>query len=142
MSRITKFQFEEMQRRLARPAAAPPPLEKELHRQIMDHCDKQWPRWKYVHSRMDKPTGTGAGVSDFVIFLPCARILIVEVKRPGQKLSLAQHAWHAELAKLGHTVYVVHDLKEFLAAVTSPTQPSTLNPQPLGHPMSNPPPTT
>jgi hypothetical protein len=126
MSNITEFQFEQMQARLGRPATiaerpatiAGQPLEKKLHRDIIDHCDKQWPRWKYIHSRTDKPTRNEPGVPDFVIALPQGRTLYVEAKRPGQKPSLAQLGWHAEMAKLGHTVYVVHDLKEFLSVLS------------------------
>lgn len=136
MSSITRFQFEQMQARLAHPGApgtvpASPPLEKELHREIMAYCDAQWPRWKYIHSRMDRATSNQAGVPDFVIALPQNRKLYVEAKRPGEKLSLAQSAWHAEMARLGHTVYVVHDMKEFLSVLSD-----------VGQPMSNPPPST
>jgi hypothetical protein len=133
MSNITRFQFEQMQARLSRPATAPPspPLEKELHRQIMDYCDAQWPRWKYIHSRMDRPTANEAGVPDFVIALIGGRVLYLEVKRPGQKLSPVQRDWHAEMHKLGITVYVVHDMKEFLSILSD-----------LGQSMSNPPPTS
>jgi hypothetical protein len=137
---ISQFQFEQMQSRLARsgtPGTAPasPPLEKELHRKIMDYCNAQWPRWKYVHSRMDRATSKDqAGVSDFVIFLPQAYVLVVEAKRPGEKPTLAQRDWHAEMARLGHEVNIVHDIREFLLAVET-----LLNP--VGQPLSNPPPT-
>jgi hypothetical protein len=120
--------------RLARPNPDPePPLEKDLHRQIMDHCDKQWPRWKYIHSRTDKPTRNEIGVADFVIALSNHRIRFIEVKRPGQKPSLAQASWHAEMAKLGHKVHVIHSFAEFLHAIENTKHP-------LGHDMSNPPP--
>lgn len=140
MSSITRFQFEQMQVRLGHPPRTlPPPLEKELHREIMDHCDKQWPRWKYIHSRTDKRTRNEEGVPDFIIALPLARTLYVEAKRPGEKPSLAQRNWHAEMAKLGHAVFIVHNFPEFLAAVeTARTQ--FVNPNYLGQPMSNPPP--
>ena len=132
---ITRFQLEQMQARLGRPTVPDaPPLEKALHRKIMDHCDKQWPRWKYVRSRMDKPTGQEIGVADFIIFMPCMRVLLVEAKRPGQKPTLAQSGWHAELAKLGFTVDVVHDMKEFLLAVEAAKNR-------VGQSMSSPPPT-
>lgn len=126
MSNITKFQFEQMQARSAHPSDNPrpsPPLEKELHRQIMDHCDKQWPRWKYIHSRMDKSTRNEIGVPDFVIALPNRRTRFIEAKRSGEKPTLAQSAWHAEMTKLGHTVHIVHDMKEFLDAVKTTKPP-------------------
>ena len=137
MSNITQFQFEQMQARLGRPATiaerpatiADQPLEKELHQDIMDHCDKQWPRWKYVHSRMDKKTRNQAGVPDFVIALIHGRTIYVEAKRHGEKVSPAQRDWHAEMARLGIPVYVVHDMKECLSVLSD-----------LGQPLSNPPP--
>jgi len=123
-----------MQARLGRPSVSDDvPLEKKLHRDIMDHCDKQWPRWKYVHSRIDKRTRNESGVPDFIIALPMARTLYVEAKRPGEKPSLAQCTWHAEMAKLGHTVQIVHDMAEFLQAVAAAKKQ-------VGHSLSHIPP--
>lgn len=122
---ITRFQLEQMQARLNRPGTGPVPPEKELHREIMDYCNAQWPRWKYVHSRMDRATTRDqTGVSDFVIALSQCRTLYVEAKRPGEKVSPAQRDWHAEMARLGHTVHVVHDLCEFLLAVEATINPN------------------
>ena len=84
----------------------------------MDHCNAQWPRWKFVHSRMDRATSPDQkGVPDFVIALPGGKTLYVEAKRPGEKVKPAQRDWHTEMLKLGHYVYVVHDLSEFLDAI-------------------------
>lgn len=120
MSSISQFQLQQMQIRLARnrrEPEAPPALEKDLHQDIMDYCDAQWPRWKYEHSRIDKPTRTEIGSPDFWILLPHRQLLLVECKRANQKPSPAQLAWHAEAAKLGYTVHVVHNMAEFSAAV-------------------------
>jgi hypothetical protein len=134
MSNITRFQYEQMQARMGRPVVeSGPPLEKKLHREIMDHCDAQWPRWKYVHSRMDKATRNEIGVPDFVILLPWKKFLVVEAKRPGEKPTPAQRDWHAEAARLDHPVQVVHDLPEFLQAVQATLKP-------VRHAVSNPPP--
>jgi hypothetical protein len=134
MSNITRFQFEQMQARLNRPEAKPePPLEKALHAQIMDYCDAQWPRWKYIHSRMDKSTRNQLGVPDFAIYLPETRFMLVECKRPGEKLSMAQQGWIAEVNKLKIIVHIVHDIREFLLAVETTMK--------VGQPQSNPPPT-
>jgi hypothetical protein len=27
-----------------------------LHNRIMEHCDKQWPKWKYIRARSDQPS--------------------------------------------------------------------------------------
>jgi hypothetical protein len=129
---ITKFQFEQMQQRTGRntigsASVSTAPLEKKIHQDIIAHCNAQWPRWKFVHSRMDKPTRNQCGVPDFVIALPGARTLYIEAKRPGEKISPAQRDWHAEMTTLGHTVHVVHTLQEFLAATetsaSDPVQP-------------------
>jgi hypothetical protein len=120
MSSISQFQLEQMQARLARnrhEPEAPPALEKDLHQDIMDYCDRQWPRWKYVHSRTDKATRNEPGVPDFLIILPAQRVLLVECKRPGEKVSPAQRDWHAEAAKLDHIVCIVHDMQEFGTAI-------------------------
>ena len=124
MSSISRFMYEEMLTRLNRvnhpdpgKANAAAPLESKLHREIMDHCDQQWPRWKYIHSRTDKPTRNQPGVPDFFIALPGTKGLFVECKRPGEKLSAAQLQWYAELKKLGWTVHIVTTLQAFLDAV-------------------------
>jgi hypothetical protein len=132
MSDITRFQFEQMQARLNRPNADPP-LERELHAEIMDYCDTQWPRWKYIHSRMDKATRNQLGVPDFAIYLPETRFMLVECKRPGEKLSMAQQGWITEVNKLKTTVHIVHDIREFLLAVETTMK--------VGPSLSNPPPT-
>lgn len=119
MTTISKFQFEQMQRRLRSPSEPPPdpPPEKYLHRDIMDYCDSQWPRWKYIHSRMDKSSRNAIGTPDFVIALPGRVTIYVEAKRPGEKPTLEQRNFIAELLKLGQLVYVVHDMREFVDAV-------------------------
>ena len=53
------------------------------------------------------------GTPDFVLLLPGARVLLIEAKRPNQKPSPAQLAWHLEAAKLGHEVHIVHSMEEF-----------------------------
>ena len=131
---ITQFQLEEMQRRLAKansqPVLPPQPItEKKIHQQIMDHCDAQWPKWKYIHSRMDRPTCNEAGVPDFIILLPRGQFLMVEAKRPGEKISTAQRDWHFMAGQLEHEVKVVYSVEEFIAVA-----------QLVGHSMSNPPP--
>lgn len=98
----------------------PRPLEKKLHTEIIEHCNAQWPKWKFIHSRMDQPTQNEKGVPDFVIALPGNRVAFIEAKRIGEKVSPAQRDWHAEMAKLGHTVHVVHTMEEFLLVVNIP----------------------
>lgn len=129
MSSISEFQYQEMLRSLNRNRGTTPPpeIESDLHRDILEYCEAQWPRWKYDHSRMDKRTRNTLGVPDFIIALPNGRTIWVECKRPGEKLSSAQQNFAAEMAKLGHTVHIVHTIQEFLQEVEKvlQTQPST-----------------
>ena len=89
--------------------------ERELHAQIIAHCNAQWPPWNAIHARMDKASTLEAGAPDFTIQLPAGRTLYVECKTKTGKLSEAQRNW-AHMAKaLGHTVHVVRSLADFLA---------------------------
>ena len=123
MSSISKFQFEQMQARLNRPDPAPDAPdhlrpESALHQQVKELCQGQWPRWKFVHARMDRATPRDqTGVCDFVLCLPDRVTVYLELKRPGEKNSLAQRDWMAEMARLGHEVHVAHDLAEVRAAI-------------------------
>ena len=84
-----------------------------LHQQIMDFCNSQWPRWKFIHSRTDQKSTVEIGSHDFTIFLPSGRWLLIECKAKHGKLSPGQRVWAYELAALGHVVYVVYSLGEF-----------------------------
>ena len=90
-----------------------------LHEQIMEHCGKQWPRWKYRHARTDKKTTEELGTEDFTIFLPGNKTLHVECKARNEKPSPEQLIWATELRMLGHTVHFVWSFEEFLALVTA-----------------------
>lgn len=89
--------------------------ESKLHEQIIEHCNKQWPRWKYRHARMDRATTEEKGVEDFTIFMPNGKTLHVECKKRDGKLDEDQRNWQHELGRLGHAVHVVRSFEEFLA---------------------------
>lgn len=91
--------------------------ESKLHRQIIAHCAAQWPRWKTIHARMDKPSGIEVGAHDFTVFLPAGRTVCIECKKKDAKLSFEQMAWRTEMERLGHTVFIVRSFAEFLAVV-------------------------
>ena len=95
--------------------------EGKLHDKISAWCDSQWPRWKYVHSRMDQPTTTAKGVPDFVILAPAGRLLLIECKARDGKCSTEQLGWHKEAEMLGHTVHIVRSLEEFIALTQQQT---------------------
>jgi len=89
--------------------------ESKLHRKIIEWCDSQWPRWKYVHARMDRKSTIGNGVADFVIFGPHPLCIVVECKKKDGKLSQDQQCWAAEMKMLGWQVEVVRSLGDFVA---------------------------
>ncbi len=85
-----------------------------LHEQIMEHCDKQWPKWKYRYSRPDKKTREELGTEDFTVFLPGGKTLHAECKSKGGKQSTEQLGWQLQLGQLGHKVYVVYSIEQFI----------------------------
>ena len=91
-----------------------PDLESKLHERIMEYCDHQWPKWKYIHARMDRKSTVAVGSQDFTIFLPGGRTLCIECKAQGRKRSPAQLAWALEMERLGHTVHLVESEDGFL----------------------------
>ena len=97
----------------------PVDLESKLHQQIIDYCDAQWPRWKYIRARMDKRSTIGNGVHDFTIFAP-GRVICVECKARNEKLRDDQQIWKKELEMLGIEVHVVRNLEEFLKVASDP----------------------
>lgn len=98
------------------PAKHGPKLEGDLHQQIIAYCNSQWPKWKYIHARMDKKSTIQKGAPDFVIFLP-GRVCCVECKRPGEKPTQEQLAWAKEMEMLQHKVHVVTSFEQFLNVV-------------------------
>jgi hypothetical protein len=97
------------------------------------------PEWKVAsipnggHSASARITnhsmGMLAGMPDFMILGPDARVWFVEVKCPldyegrPSVLSPAQRRIHAELRALGHTVVVLHSLEEADAFAASQGMP-------------------
>src|ERR1700744_3157346 len=93
-------------------------LEGELHDKIEAELKRR--RWYYVHSRMDKPTTTELGVTDFIIAVPAnaagefPRTLWLEAKRHGAKLTKEQNIVRHILKAAGHWHEVVYSMKQFL----------------------------
>ena len=52
-----------------------------------------------------------AGAPDRMFFVPGEKVFFIEFKRPGEKPKKHQLAYHAELKKLGFTVYVVDSVE-------------------------------
>lgn len=94
------------------PSSNPVDLECKLHTEIIKYCDAQWPKWKYIHARMDKRATIGKGVQDFTIFAP-DRVLCIECKARDKKLEPEQLAWAKEMEMLGYTVHCIRSWEEF-----------------------------
>lgn len=94
-----------------------PKRESALHDSIIAYCNSQWPKWKYVHSRMDKKSTIQKGCQDFTIFLPGGRLLCVECKRAKEKPTQEQLAWAKEMEMLNHKIFFVTSMTEFLECV-------------------------
>lgn len=119
MPNLTPFEY---QQKLAREAARKPPVEpvetadrraeKELHRDILDECQRRG--WFVIHSRMDRKTTTCPGCPDFVIFAENGRAFTIECKTRRHKLTTPQHGTAAWLRKLGHEWYEVRSYRAFL----------------------------
>lgn len=93
--------------------------ELDLHAEIIKHCYAQHPRWRFIRSRSDQPSGIAVGAQDFTIFLPRGRVLCIECKSKVGKLDEDQVIWSHELARCGHTVHVVRSMEEFLKLVNA-----------------------
>jgi hypothetical protein len=123
---ISRLEFEAMQARVAPklPKADVPAdacmVEAELHQQIQKYCNSQWPPWKFLEFRMDKPAPV-VGVPDFTIWASGGRVFNVECKTKTGKQDDPQIIWQHEIELLGHAYHVVRSMKEFLEIVKVPT---------------------
>lgn len=68
--------------------------------------------------RADKWTSPGRrSVPDRIFLGPGAMIFFIEFKRPGEKPTKLQEAEHAELRKLGFSVYVIDNVEDGIALI-------------------------
>ncbi len=96
--------------------------ESELHEQIINYCNSQWPKWKVIRARMDKKSTLAKGVHDMTIFHPKG-VLCIECKTRVSKPSDDQRDWIFEMKRIGHTVHIVRDFDSFLSIVIPLIQP-------------------
>lgn len=89
--------------------------ESELHQQILDECKRRG--WIAFHGSMAHSTFRTPGEPDFVILADSGRVFLVECKTRTGKLTADQLAIHAWAKKIGHEVYTVRSLEEFLEIV-------------------------
>lgn len=95
------------------------PAEKEskLADEIKKFCDAQFPRWKILRARRDKRSTIPKGCQDDTIFASGGRIFLLELKKKGEKPDADQLIWHKELKMLGHEVFVIRSMEEFLKVI-------------------------
>lgn len=91
--------------------------ERDLHDLIIAFCNGQWPRWKFIHARMDQKSTVAVGAQDFTIFAPGGECWLIECKRPGSKMTTEQLAWKKEMDLLGWNVATIYDYSGFLDLV-------------------------
>lgn len=95
--------------------ASPEPskgTEADLHLKILAECRRRG--WIALHGSMAHRTHRTIGEPDFVIMADAGRVLFVEAKVKGGKVSPEQQAFKAWAEKLGHTVNIVWSFDEFL----------------------------
>lgn len=102
--------------------AAAPTYEADLHADIISECRKRG--WIYFHGAMNQRTARTIGEPDFTILADQGRVLLVECKRPGGKLSTEQLGIIQWAAKLGHKIHTVWAINEFLEIVNVDKTPN------------------
>jgi len=81
-------------------------LEKQDHIDLENQLN-QWELF-YRHARMDKATTEAKGLPDFIIGI-CGRMVCIEFKRPGKKLTAAQEEWRRRAHEKSKVAYHVFD---------------------------------
>lgn len=119
MPRLTKAEFEfltarkpSMLAQVSKPEPAKPQRESELHKQIQQECHRRG--FPMLHGAMHRKTHRTAGEPDFAIIIPpYGRVMFVEAKAKGGKLSEDQLRFHEKAKAAGNQVYTVTSLDDF-----------------------------
>ena len=114
---MTQAEYEAIERRLN---PAPVDREVDLHDAIAAWCKKAG--WLYHHERMDKPTRGQAGWPDFTILRENGRLLLIECKSKAGKLRPEQIGLAMMAEKLGHKIYCIRSMLEFMDIISEPKQ--------------------
>lgn len=96
------------------PIGEPVDDEGELHGQIMAMCKSNM--WIALHSAWGKKTGRLPGEMDFTVIMSDGAICFCECKKKKEKLTVEQAGVEAWLTKLGHKLYTVRNIEEFVNA--------------------------
>lgn len=86
------------------------PKEKYLHEQIAEHCREKG--YYFIHARMDRRSTIARGCPDFCIAGNNGKVIWLECKRKGGKLTPIQQATIAHLKKLGQLAFVVDNYSD------------------------------
>ena len=94
----------------------------KLRDEILDWCDKQWPRWRVIWARDDKKSTLPIGAPDLVVAASDGRTFYLELKARHGKQSPEQVVWEFELKRLKQLYFVIRSMDEFLEAIQTPNQ--------------------
>ena len=120
---ITENQFREMERRVYKQSPAPATAvndEGQLHNEIWDYCRSKG--WIPLHGSMAARTHRTEGEWDFTIVADNSRTFFIECKKKGGKVTTEQAGLIMQAARLGHTVYVVYSMEDFLQVIHGPSK--------------------
>ena len=98
-----------------KPAPKPGGREADLHKLILAECGRR--NLVAFHGSTAHRTRRTEGEPDFVILLPGGRVLLIECKTRGGRLSEAQIDVMTRAALLTHRVYVVRSFQDFHAVL-------------------------
>lgn len=98
----------------------PVDCEQDLHEQIRKECAGRG--WLAFHGSMAHRTFRTQGEPDWVILAGQGRTILCECKASKGKLSTEQVGIALWASKLGHTVYVVRSIADFIAVVGDQSQ--------------------
>lgn len=94
--------------------------EGELHNEIFDYCRSKG--WIPLHGSMANRTHRTEGEWDFTIVADNKRVFFIECKKKGGKVTTEQAGLIMQAARLGHQVYVVYSMDDFLKVIHGPSQ--------------------
>jgi hypothetical protein len=86
--------------------------ESDLHAQVVAECKRRG--WICMRGSMAEPTARPIGEWDATILADGGRVLFVEMKRKGGKLSPEQAGMIQWAGNLGHRVHVIYNLEQFI----------------------------
>lgn len=89
--------------------------ESKLHEQIRQEIQSRG--WIGFHGSMAHKTKRTLGEPDFCCLMDNGRILFVECKTKGGKLSTDQLGMMAWMEKLGHKLHIVRSLSDFMRLI-------------------------